>query len=197
MSDFVELEYKYKADDVSFLKFRELMEGLQLVKQKDISSWDYYFTPVNNDYEGFVRFRNSSISPELTKKIKTKNDNNFNRIEIDLPLDRTKVTVPIVDKFMETLNHKENFRIFKSCFIYWLDTVNFVYYIVFDQNLKEVGRFIEVEVNKDKVASLKDKGDHLRTGAEYELLKYERELETIGIKSSNRMKKSLFELFKK
>lgn len=191
MSDFVELEYKYRADEVSFAKFRDLMEGLQLVKQKDISSWDYYYTPVNDDYEGFVRFRDSPVGPELTKKVKTNTGNNFNRIEVDLPLDRAKLNLQTVNKFMEVMNHKENFRIFKNCFIYWLDYVNYVYYNVYDQNLKEVGRFIEVEVNKDKVAAIG------LEGATQQLKNAELLLEAIGIKSSNRMKKSLFELFKK
>ena len=53
----------------------------------------------------------------------------------------------------------------------------------------EQGRFIEVEVNKDKVAGLAD-------GVLDVLNDYEKVLNKLGITHKNRLKKSLYEMFK-
>lgn len=54
--------------------------------------------------------------------------------------------------------------------------------------MKEIGRFIEIELNKEKVSELGDRANAV-------LREWEKKLEPLGITSSNRMKKSLFELF--
>lgn len=199
MANYVELEYKYRAGSIKLEDFCNLIKRLNPLKETKVSSWDYYYTSTNCYIPGFIRFRDSTVNPELTQKIKTNNDNNFNRVEIDLPLDRTKVTLETVDKFVTTLGYKENFRIYKNCFVYWLDSVNFVYYTVFDQDLKELGRFIEVEVNKDKVKEL-DKKVHKHpylSGSEIELDFYADKLKELGLTSKDIMQESLFELFNK
>ena len=84
MNEFTELEYKYKADDIDLKDFRQLMSTLSTIKQKDVSSWDHYFTNAFNPDE-FIRFRVSD-NPELTIKRKTNQNNNWNRVEVDLPL---------------------------------------------------------------------------------------------------------------
>lgn len=194
MSDFTELEYKYKAESVKLVDFVSLMQGLSVKKRLDISSWDHYYT--TKELESFQRFRESD-TPELTKKQKTKDGNNWKRIEVDLPLDFSRVTEPIVRKYVELDDYQHNFTIYKTCFIFWLDNVNYVYYIVYDENMTEKGRFIEVEVNKDRVSYL-DSPDNKFTGGKYaeETLKdAAKSLETIGLIPQNRMKKSLFEIF--
>lgn len=185
MSEFIELEYKYKADNVKLTDFQRILDKYQTTKKLDISSWDTYYTKSADE---FVRFRDST-TPELTIKRKIKSENNWQRIEVDLPLDLKSCTPEKVDNFLELLDYKRNFKIYKSCFVYWLDEVNFVYYIVYDENLKELGRFIEVEVNKSKVTDV--------LAAVTSLNFYEKALEPIGISYQNRMKKSLFELFVK
>lgn len=193
MADFTELEYKYKADDVSFARFKKLMDTLPVKSFVEASSWDYYYR--NEDHAGFMRYRASSVKPELTRKIKTTGSNNFNRFEVDIPLDK-KADYNTINTFLEKLGYSENFRIFKNCFVYFLDNVNYVYYIVYDENMKEQGRFVEVEVNKSKVQELNDKHRSL-DGAVKELNKQEALLKEIGISPQNRMKKSLFELFER
>ena len=61
-----------------------------------------------------------------------------------------------------------------------------------DEELKELGRYIEVEINKEKVKelSLTNKLDSVINEAEGLLNR-------LGISPQNRMKKSLFELYKK
>lgn len=192
MSDFTELEYKYKADDVKLDDFVKLMTSLNPTKRLDISSWDFYYTKGPDE---FVRYRKSASTPELTIKRKVKTTNNWERLEVDVPLDATRVGDSGVNKFLELLDYKINFKIYKSCFIFWLDNVNYVYYIVYDENLKERGRFVEVEVNKDKVAVLNNFEENRDQGATWALKEAAKSLETIGLIPQNRMKKSLFELF--
>lgn len=189
MTDFKELEFKYRAEDVKLQDFIFAISNLSPEVRKDISSWDYYYTKPDNREE-FLRFRDSD-SPELTKKRKVKEANNWERDEYDLPLDPVKIDRKTVEAWISTDGYKENFRIYKSCFIFWVGKVNYVYYIVYDENMKEKGRFIEVEVNKKEVPKLgMDKA--------VELLKdSESVLAVLGITAANRMKKSLYELYVK
>lgn len=185
---FIELEYKYRASDTTFKPFLKLMEELGYESRVDVSSWDVYYTkPEKSDR--FLRFRKSSQTPELTKKIKINANNNWERVEIDLPLDPKRINEETVEKFAAIDNYSENFRIYKSCYIFFSKDVNFVYYIVLDENLKEKGRFIEVEVNKDRVDGLVD--------PKWTLKKAEEKLEKIGITHQNRLKKSLFEIYER
>jgi hypothetical protein len=188
MSEFTELEYKYKADEVRLVDFKKLMAEMPVKESIHCSSFDYYY--VAETPEEFVRFREST-TPELTKKRKIKTSNNWERVEIDLPLDPNRIKKETVDKFLAIDGHTENFRIFKNCFIFWLDFVNFVYYTVCDENMNEVGRFIEVEFNKEKLNSLS-------ITEAFEILDYnESQLRVLGIIQKNRLKKSLFEMFYK
>lgn len=152
-----ELEYKYQADHVNFRDFHNLMVRIGFSKHLTTSSWDIYYTSQDAEND-FQRFRMCPNYPELTRKVKTSQNDNFARVEVDLPLDPTSVTEDIVTKYVSLKGYKENFRVFKSCDIYWQDVVNYVLYVVSDADRREVGRFIEVEVNKPKVAALNVQG---------------------------------------
>jgi hypothetical protein len=191
-NQYKEIEYKYIADNISLSSFTDLMEKLkqkyQFNKYLQASSFDTYYVKEDNQDE-FQRFRNDGKTPELTKKKKTKTSNNWERIESDLPLDPARVTEETVTFHVGLDGYKENFKIFKVCFIYFYETVNYVWYIVYDKNMKEVGRFLEVELNKDKVSG---------TSTDATILKeHEENLLELGIGSQNRTKLSLFERFRK
>lgn len=184
---FNELEYKFKADDIKLQDFLALMSTLDVTKKKDVSSWDHYLTNSNEDE--FLRYRESN-EPELTIKRKVNKNNNWDRIEVDLPLDSNRVNIATVSKFAELLGYTNRKSIYKTCCIYWMDYINFVYYIVYDVNMIEKGRFIEVEINKDKLDKeivLVD--THLKKGLEI--------LSKLGLTPQNRLKKSLYEIFVK
>lgn len=190
-NEFKELEYKYKADEIRLVEFQKIMRTLPFKKVVEVSSWDVYYTKETDKGE-FQRFRNSNERPELTKKRKILSSNNWERIESDLPLDPLRITEDKVTFHVGLDGYKVNFKIYKSCFIYFLDTVNFVYYIVYNEDMKEMGRFVEVEVNKDQVQKL---GGEEKA---FEVLKeYEQKLLGLGISPQNRLKKSLFEMFVK
>lgn len=186
MNEYTELEFKYKADDISLQDFVKLMKDLPVQSRKDVSSWDHYYITNANEDE-FIRYRESS-GPELTIKRKTIESNNWQRIEVDLPLDGNRINTNTVTKWVELLGYKPKKSIYKSCFIYWLDYVNFVYYIVYDENMKEKGRFIEVEFNKEKLADNTEKvAEQMKIGQEA--------LTKLGLSPQNRLKRSLFEIF--
>lgn len=187
MNEYSELEFKYKADDIALSSFIALMKELPIVSQKDVSSWDHYYISGNEDE--FIRFREST-DPELTIKRKTNQNNNWVRIEIDLPLDGARIKTETVANWVELLNYKHKRSIYKTCFIYWTNYINFVYYIVYDTDMKEKGRFIEVEVNKYGPNPNGIHPDHM--------LKYGQDvLAKLGLTPQNRLKKSLFEIFVK
>jgi adenylate cyclase class IV len=192
---FEELEYKYRADHVRINDFKKLMELVQpKAVYKNPASWDVYYMQESDD-SSFQRLRKSPDGWELTKKVKTKDSNNWVRLESDLPLDPVKASEKVVSFHVGLDGYKENFRIFKYCDIYVFEEINYVYYIVFDENLKELGRFIEVEVNKPWLYA----GGVPRTPTEAmeALRKGEILLQQLNISAQNRLKKSLFELFRK
>jgi adenylate cyclase class IV len=187
MSEFYEMEFKYCADNVKLTAFIKLMEELKYTKKLEISSWDTYFVHSENKDE-FVRFRNSD-TPELTLKRKTKQENNWKRIEIDLPLDPTRVEEATVTAWAEMEGYAKKTRLFKTCFIYWFKNVNMVYYIVYNENLTELGRYLEIEGEKNSGLSEEDTFEEIK--------KYEQMFGKFGVSPQNRLKKSLFELYVK
>jgi adenylate cyclase class IV len=187
MDDKYELEYKYSASDISLKKFMEFCESKTPITKIEVGSWDSYYS----DGKDFIRLREGP-HPELTIKRKIVDTNNFSRIEVDLPLDPDIDNRPIVSTWVGLLGYKENFRVYKNCIIYFYDNWNIVYYIVYDQDLKEKGRFLEIEINKKKVSELGGS-----EGALVKLKIIEESLSELDITPSNRLRKSLWEMFKK
>jgi adenylate cyclase class IV len=182
--EFKELEFKYYANDIDLDEFVELVQPLD-PQWMMVSSYDDYFT---NNSDEFIRYRYHDHSGELTIKRKTNSLNNNHRVEVNLPTDGQSGRA--VEAFVNLLGYKKNFSIFKTCKIAFLEKAVLVYYIVYDENLHEKQRFIEIEANeKYKWSSEQEAWD--------EVLKYERMLESLKITPKNRLKKSLFELFKK
>lgn len=191
MSKFDEIEYKYKADHIKLSDFTQLMSTLPFESCLEVCSPDTYFTDARGEV---LRFRNG-IQPELTKKVKVKGFNNWVRVEVDLPLDPKRLEMGVIDKFLKILGFKENFKIHKICNVFFLKEVNYVYYVVLDEELKELGRFIEVEVNKDRVYALNNSLTGLN--ALETLDYYANMLKSLGLTPKNRLKKSLYEIYRK
>lgn len=203
-----EIEYKYKADNVSIKQFTRAMEDLRDVLgvytspetrriiptgYQSAGSWDIYYT--NDEATSqFVRLRLDPVKPELTKKLKTTPHNSWHRIEVDLQL------APIVDgdiecvahhvkKFLTLDGYKENFRIYKYCTIVYFAEVTFVHYCVFNDNMEKLGTFIEVEAHKN----LSGARSILNTSV-FEASAY---LKSWGIEPTAPLKSSLFEMYKR
>lgn len=181
---FKELELKYTGDKVSMEDFVKLVEPMN-PSWMMVSSYDDYFT---NDKDEFIRYRHHDSRGELTIKRKTTDSNNNNRIEVNLPTEGKSSKA--VEAFVDLLGYKLNFSIFKTCKIAFLEKVVLVYYVVYDKNLNELQRFIEIEASEEYSWESEQQ-------AWDEILKYEKMFEPLGITSKNRLRKSLFELFKK
>lgn len=195
---FKELEYKYSADEISLKDFQARMTQIlkqfpeDIVKIKDVSSWDTYYTKPNGD---FCRYRNSELSPELTIKRKLSDKNNQKRIEVNVPLDSQRVRQDkleeVVNAYTELEGYQKNFKIYKTCFIYFIGPLNYVFYIVYDENMNEQRKFIEIEFDEEVARSLSEEEVFKRLD-EFELL-----LTPLGINSKKRLKRSLFEMFRR
>jgi len=182
---FKEIETKYSADEIDIKKFIDLIEPMKPDKKMMVSSYDDYF--VNKDGD-FVRYRYTDNHGELTIKKKTTHLNNNERMEINVPT--AGDNLPTVSAFLEFLGYQHNFGIYKTCKIYWVDNVVVVYYVVYDKDLKEQRRFIEVEADESF--------DWPSEAAAWDqVVKWEKLLEPLDISPKNRLKKSLFEMFRK
>lgn len=185
MDEFKELEFKYSAEKIELDAFIKLMTDWKYSKFLEASSWDiYYLHPDSRT----LRFRNSNIQPELTIKRKMTESNNVHRVEVNLPL-TIGVRKEIVEAFSTEMGFRFLFKVFKTCFIYWFDEVNIVYYIVYDHMMRERGRFLEIEVNEELS----------RRGPEEAiciLKTWEERISVLGISHLNRIRKSLYEMFK-
>jgi adenylate cyclase class IV len=181
---FKELETKYLADDIDMNDFIKLVQPLS-PEWMMVSSYDDYFT---NDKDEFIRYRYHDHMGELTIKRKTTDANNNNRVEVNVPTDGKSGAS--IEAFAKLLGYEKNFSIFKTCKIAFLPKAVLVYYVVYDENLNEKKRFIEVEAKEDYSWASEEE-------AWATVVEYENMLAPLGISAKNRLKKSLFEIFKK
>lgn len=187
--EYLEIEVKFRADEIDRLQFKEIVKSLNPKEFLYIESTDVYF--LKSDTE-FLRYRMSADNTkdkraELAFKKKHSEDNNIIRTEVNLRVDNNKPE--LVQTFVEGLGYKKNFLVTKICDIYRMEDAFIVYYSVKEPQDKEYQSFIEIETLEGKVASTDEAWEIIR--------KYEKLLEPLGITPQNRLKKSLFEMFKK
>lgn len=180
---FKEIETKYSADGKSMQDFMDLVEPMKPNKVMLVSSYDDYFV---NKKENFIRYRYTDNRGELTIKYKTTDKNNNERIEINLPTAGDNFLH--VSEFCKYLGYDWNFGIYKTCKIYWVDNMVLVYYVVYNKEMKELRRFIEIEADEDHEWESEQQ-------AWDKVVEYEKILAPLGITAQNRLKKSLFEIF--
>jgi adenylate cyclase class IV len=185
--ELTELEFKYDAADIKRTKFVEFAQANNPVKRVEVSGWDYYYSGSGLPFE-FIRFREGGVA-ELTIKMKNEEKNNNSRFELDLPLS-SKVALWMVEKFVGLFGFKENFRVFKYCDIYWYEKVDIVFYIIYNKDMNEVGRRVEIEARKDYPFKSAEEGTA-------EVKAMEAKMADIGITPQMRLRKSMWEQFRK
>lgn len=193
LNSFTEWETKYKMRSADLQAFKALVEA-----QKEfikgffyVQGSDYYYTALESP-EDFLRYRKAdydkSSRAELTIKKKTKEDNNINRMEVNVRVDFNDRET--IEKFANSLDFFYNFHIWKSCHIYYLNDANLVFYTVRDDK-GQTTDFIEIEVNEDLIK----KG--MTEEEAWEIIKrYEELLVPVGVTPQKRLRKSLFEMYK-
>lgn len=181
---FREIETKYDASDISLKEFIALVESKwKPNKHLLVSSYDDYFTDKDNN---FLRYRHKEGRGELTIKRKLDSQNNNRRVEVNLPT--AGDSMEAVTQFAGLLGYKHNFCVYKTCQVYWIDNMVICYYVVYDEEWKELRRFLEIEADEDFQW---ESEAHAWCAVE----EYEKAFEVLGITAKNRLKKSLFEMF--
>lgn len=192
---FTEFEVKYRVDPSLLMKFKSIVSNLPEVKDfKYAEGSDYYLV---ND-TGFWRYRTEDWNPtgrkELTKKIKPQGaKNNISRTEYNIRLDQN------TDKnvIFESLKHdgyKFSFSIFKGAHIYFTKDATIVFYTVTDTTPGtpyNEASFLEIEVDEELINEIND------DEAWSIINKYEKSLEPLGLTPQKRLKKSLFDIYKR
>ncbi len=187
MRENLEIEFKYNAT-VSLSKFKEFCEAREPKKFLIISGYDHFYLNKNQP-DSFYRHRVNTNENQLTFKKKTMDTDNFIREEhnIDLPL---TVSEDKIKALCNINGYTYNMSLFKNCFIYNYDYYTFVFYIVYDLDLNELNRFIEIEIKEDYDWASEEE-------AMSALIGLERVCKEIGVTSKVRIIQSLFEMFRK
>lgn len=196
---FKEIETKYRVDPSLLIEFKKLVDKVPTIKQfLYIEGEDeYYLHPHTPDID-FARYRRPSHGldnnrSELTFKSKPKDaKNNIVRTEINFRVDNTPPNT--IREGLKLQGYVFNFSIFKTCQIYKVEDATLVYYSVYDttdNSNTAVHSFLEIEVDEEQLNHMTEEQAWLV------LEKWEKYLAPLGIKPQNRLKKSLFELFRR
>lgn len=182
---FKEIEFKYNASDISLTAFTEFCEKGSPNKIVQAAGYDHFYA--NPKLPGsFLRHRVGPDLNQLTFKRKLSDRNNFIRDEDNLDL------LPIVgraqvDSFAEKFGYAFTKSIFKTCFVYKYGRYTLVYYILADTELKEIGRYVEIELAEDVNWGTEEKAWETLTALE-------KMYKPLGITPQGRMRKSLYEI---
>lgn len=193
--DHIEFETKYRVEQSILLPFKIAIEKMTTFKEFVYAEGpDEYF--VNEDR--FARYRKEANKgpdsrAEITIKIKPEGaKNNIIREEFNIRVDKTPRETIV--KFLNALNFKYNFAVMKSCFIYRMEDATLVFYTVADitdGQYKSENHFVEIEVSEEKIHEMTE-------SQAWEILThYEKALEPFGINPQRRLRKSLFEMYRR
>jgi predicted adenylyl cyclase CyaB len=184
---FIEQEVKFAVDGSLVYDFKKLVEDVLGIKDfVYVQSKDVYYTKGDE----FLRYRfaddKKNKRAELTYKAKLKTENNIIRKEVNLRVDSNDMET--IEAFVDCLGYKKNFEIMKSCHIYHAEDATLVFYSVRDEK-GDTDHFIEIEVMEGGEYTVEQGWDIIRN--------YEEKLVSLGINAQKRLKKSLFEMYRK
>lgn len=146
----------------------------------------------------FIRYRKPSHNldngrTELATKYKREGaKNNIQREETNVRVDHTDEYS--VRNFINNFLYTTNFSIYKTCHIYNFDEVTLVFYSVYDTTdgkASKTDSFLEIEICEEKISEMTEEE------AWALIVKYEKILESVGINAQKRLRKSLFEMYKR
>lgn len=206
--EFIEFETKYRAEDHLLIKFKQLMEAQAGLKDfVYVEGPDLFYTypqtwfnanPQWDSQGTFIRYRKPSFGldkgrRQVTWKYKpAAAKNNIQRREHNWDIGKTPENV-IIEQLTDS-GAKFNCSLIKNCHIYKFDDATLVFYTVYDTTYgepKKADYFIEIEVCEESIASMTE------AEAWGVIEKYEKILTSLGVEAKKRLKKSLFEMYKK
>lgn len=205
----VEFETKYRVEDQNLIVFKQILDKLPEEKKfVYIEGPDFYFTYPKWWFENnpqwdsggtFGRYRKPSYGldngrRQITCKYKAKDaKNSIQRKELNINVTPDTSESTIFEQF--TCHGMEfNASIIKNCHIYKLSDATLVFYTVYDTTdgtPKKADNFVEIEVDEDTIASLTE------SQAWEVIVKYEKLLSAVGLNAQKRLRKSLFEMYKR
>lgn len=191
VKELLEIEYKYNADDIDRMVFKDLVKSLNPKSFIYVESRDIYFAKSKNE---FLRYRMPSENKlsgeenrqELTFKKKSEEKNNWTRTEVNLRIDLNDPF--IVKAFCEGLGYTKNVELVKCCEIYFFEDADIVYYSVKNEEGK-YSYYLEIEC-MENCGMTKEQSLEV-------LQKYEKLLAPLGITPQKRKKLSLWEINRK
>lgn len=194
--DFHEIEVKFRMEGDQLFAWKALVNSFpaRVGDPIYVESDDIYYTKKlskNEEFE-FIRYRFSEAKKdkraELTIKSKLKEGDNIIRKETNVRVDgNDKKTI---ESFINGLGYRHNFRISKMVWIYNFPEATLPFYSVIDEGGK-VKHFAEIEVNEEIMKELTEE-------QAWDIIKkYEDMLSPLGITHKNRLRKSLFEMYRK
>jgi hypothetical protein len=204
----VEFETKYRVADHLLIEFKQILEAhTELKGFVYVEGPDQFFTYPDSwfnsmpqwDPEGtFIRYRKPSFGldkgrRQVTWKYKPANSkNNIQRKEHNWDIGGTPEKV-ILEQIKDS-GAIFNCSIVKNCHIYNFPDATLVFYTVYDTTFgkpEEADYFVEIEVDESLIGSMSE--DQAWAVIE----KYEKVLAPIGISAQKRLKKSLFQMYRK
>lgn len=204
----IEFETKYRIEDHLLIEFKQVIGALPDDKKFIyVEGPDYYYiypetwfktVPQWDPVGTFIRYRKPSYGldegrRQVTWKYKPiDSKNNIQRKENNWDIGDTPEKV-ILEQIKDS-GAVFNFSIIKNCHIYKFEDATLVFYTVYDTTYgkpRKADSFIEIEVCEELIASLTE-------AQAWEIIeKYEKILVQIGISPQKRLRKSLFEIYKK
>lgn len=184
-----EIEFKYDAEHITLDQFKSIADSLKAGTITNGTGIDHFYAK-DGDVASFYRHRVGSGINQLTFKKKTSEDNSFIRVEHNLDL-LSSFSEDDVKAYCDTFGYKYNTTLHKNSFNCGRDHFMLTYYICYeDSSLKEIGRFIEIEMN-----------EHFDWESEKQafnsLVMLEKVLKRFGLTPDKRISKSLFEMYRK
>lgn len=184
---FKEVEFKYPAEKMPLSDFEKFCANKDCKEAVIVSGYDHFYHKPG-DPNSFCRYREGPDMKQLTFKRKTTDANNYVRTEHNINV-VPGTTSTQIKALLSEFGYEFNVSIFKSCFVYKYKDYTLVYYICYNLDMAELGRFIEIEI-----------GEEIEQGADEalsQLVILEKLCKGIGAVPSKRIKSSLFELFRK
>lgn len=185
----LEIEIKHDAKNISLKRFKAYCTSPGLVSYKVVSGYDRFYSN-SKDPDSFCRHRYGESFNQFTLKRKQSPTDNYIRVEHNIELAK-EVTPNQVEKLASEFGFEFNTTIYKTCFIYEFDYYVAVFYIIYDEDLHEKGRYLEFEAKEDYPWS----GEQEAWQAVVTLEKLASKV--LGINPKDRLKKSLFEMYRK
>lgn len=190
---FTEFETKYSSDIANLSNFKSIVEELPgLVEFIYAEGPDTYMTKADGSFGRYraAKYPQDTKYAQWTLKLKPVGaKNNISRLEYNWRVDGTPVQ-EILDGAV-AMGFTFNFKITKQCHIYRFADATLVFYSVKEEGSTKEDYYVEIEITEETVHELTEEQawDIIR--------KYEKILEPVGVNAQKRLRRSLFEMYRK